>query len=48
MFDWFHKTLPKNTFYGLLMKILHPYAKINFSTRNCDLSKGVREQEGRL
>ena len=23
MFDWFHKTLPKNTFYALLEVILH-------------------------
>ena len=25
MFDWFFKTLPKNTFYALLEMILHIY-----------------------
>ena len=35
MFDWLHKTLPKNTFYVLLVKIFHLEKKHVISTPVC-------------
>ena len=38
MFDWFHKKLPKNTFYALLEMILHLEKARNIYTRMPDFT----------
>ena len=38
MFDWFHKMLPKNTFYVLLEMILHFVKNKNIYSRMHDFT----------